>query len=71
MDHDDRCECEKPGYFCSGVKGIIAHIHNGHIVGTVERCDTCGIYASDADAERMLEKYLFGQKNGPAKEIEK
>ena len=24
----DRCDCEKPGFFCSGVPGILAHVEN-------------------------------------------
>ena len=36
---DEPCECEKPGYFCSGVPG---------------RCDLCQRYPSDAAALEKL-----------------
>ena len=29
-DHT-RCECEKPGFFCSGIPGILAHMENGRL----------------------------------------
>ncbi len=52
------CECEQPGYFCSGVPGILARVENGRVVeGTeVERCDSCGRYPSDKAAfEKLVE----------------
>ena len=27
----DRCDCEKPGFFCSGVPGILAHVENSRV----------------------------------------
>ena len=53
-DHD-RCECEKPGFFCSGIPGILAHMENGRLAegAKVNRCDLCQRYPSD---EAALEK---------------
>jgi len=54
-DEDEVCVCQKPGEFCSGVPGILAHVVGGKLVnGTkVERCDVCERYLSD---EAALEK---------------
>jgi len=48
-------ECEKPGHFCSGVPGVLAHMENGRLApgAKVERCDLCQRYPSD---EAALEK---------------
>jgi hypothetical protein len=53
---DQACECELPGYFCSGVPGIIAHCENGRLApgATVERCDLCQRYPSDEAARQKL-----------------
>jgi hypothetical protein len=54
----DPCECEQPGYFCSGVAGILAHVENGHLAdeASVERCDQCQRYPSDEAAlQRLIE----------------
>jgi hypothetical protein len=53
-DHD-HCECEKPGFFCSGIPGILAHMENGRLAegAKVNRCDLCQRYPSD---EAALEK---------------
>ena len=56
-DEDDgRCECEKPGFFCSGVPGILAHMENGHLPegAVVNHCDLCQRYPSDAAALEKL-----------------
>ena len=59
---EEICDCEKPGYFCSGVPGIIAHLVDdsfppGVSPGNgVERCDLCQRYASDEEAYDELEK---------------
>jgi hypothetical protein len=45
-DDQSRCECEKPGFFCSGVPGILAHMDN--------RCDLCRKYPSDEAAFEKL-----------------
>ena len=52
------CECEKPGYFCSGVPGIIAHVENGRLAqgAKVERCDLCQRYPSDQAALKKLQE---------------
>ncbi len=55
---EDECDCEKPGYFCSGVPGILAHIESGRLApgAKVERCDLCRRYPSDeAAAEKLRE----------------
>jgi len=46
------CECEQPGYFHSGVPGILAHVQDGRLAegAGVERCDQCQRFAMDADA---------------------
>lgn len=55
-DDDAICDCESPGYFCSGAPGIIARVENGRLVegAAVERCDLCRRYPSDAAALNML-----------------
>lgn len=52
------CECEMPGYFYSGVPGIIARVQNGYLVSgaAVERCDLCERYASDDAAKFELRR---------------
>jgi hypothetical protein len=53
---DDICECELPGYFYSGVPGIIGRVENGRLVpgAKVERCDSCQRYESDEAALQKL-----------------
>jgi hypothetical protein len=53
-DHT-RCECEKAGFFYSGIPGILAHMENGRLAkgAKVNRCDLCQRYPSD---EMALEK---------------
>jgi hypothetical protein len=55
-EDDSRCDCEFPGYFYSGVPGIVARVENGRLVAdaTVERCDLCQLYASDEAALARL-----------------
>ena len=55
-DNDTRCECENPGFFCSGVPGILAHMGNGHLAegAQVNRCDLCRRYPSDEVAFEKL-----------------
>lgn len=57
-DHVYRCECEKPGHFCSGVPGILAHLENGCLQegAKVERCDLCRRYPSDEAALEKLQE---------------
>ena len=54
-DHD-RCECEKPGFFCYGIPGILAHMENGRLAegAKVNRCDLCQRYPSDEAAFEKL-----------------
>jgi len=50
-----KCICEDTdGYFQCGVKGVLAHVENGKIIGTVERCDLCCTFESDLAADRHL-----------------
>lgn len=63
VDEDDtRCECEKPGFFCSGVPGILAHMENGHLAegAHVNRCDLCQRYPSDEAALEKLRQLGYG-----------
>jgi hypothetical protein len=55
-EDDTRCECENPGFFCSGIPGILAHMENGRLVNgaKVNRCDLCQRYPSDAAAFEKL-----------------
>ena len=54
--NDEPCECELPGFFYSGVPGILARIEAGRLVtgATVERCDLCQRYPDDFAASRRL-----------------
>ena len=53
---DSLCECEQPGHFCSGVPGIIARVENGRLAegASVERCDLCQRFPTDAAALAKL-----------------
>jgi hypothetical protein len=55
-EDDSRCDCEFPGYFYSGVPGVIARVENGRLAegASVERCDLCRRYPSDAAAREWL-----------------
>ena len=61
------CACEEPGYFCSGIPGILAHFENGRLApGTkVERCDQCERYPSDAAARAQLVELGLVPKSYP------
>ena len=61
-EDDDRCECEKPGFFCSGVPGILAHMEDGHLAegAQVNRCDLCQRYPSDEAAFERLRELGYG-----------
>ena len=56
ISDDTRCDCEQPGYFCSGVPGILAHVENGRVSPSteVERCDLCERYPSNEAAREKL-----------------
>ncbi len=60
MLHADEgpCDCEKPGHFCSGVPGILAHMENGRLApgAKVERCDLCQRYPTDEAALARLQE---------------
>ncbi len=60
-DNPSCCECELPGYFCSGVPGILAHLENGRLAdgAEVERCGLCCRYPSDAAALEKLRELGF------------
>jgi len=51
-----KCDCEYPGFYYSGVPGIIAHMKDGRLApgAKVERCDLCRRYPSDAAALQRL-----------------
>ena len=68
LDAGDRpCECEKSGYFCSGVPGILAHVENGRLApgAKVERCDLCRRYASDEAALQKMRELGHGLPEAP------
>lgn len=50
------CACEQPGHFNCGVPGILAHLVGDRVEpgATVERCDQCQRYPSDAAALAKL-----------------
>lgn len=52
------CECERPGYFCCGVPGVVAHLEGGHLAegAVVERCDQCQRYPDDDAARQRLDE---------------
>jgi len=58
------CECELPGYFCSGVPGILAHLENGRLPngGKVERCGLCCRYPSDDAALEKLRELGYAER---------
>jgi hypothetical protein len=53
---DGPCDCELPGYFCSGVPGIVARMESGRLAAgaSVERCDLCQRFPSDEAARQRL-----------------
>lgn len=55
-NESERCECEQPGYYYSGVPGIIARVVKGKLApGDVpEKCELCDRYPYDADAAVKL-----------------
>jgi len=57
-DQPEGCDCEAPGYYCSGVSGIWAHLNNGRLAAdaVVESCDSCQRYPSDAAAFEELRR---------------
>ena len=59
---EGRCECEKPGYFCSGIPGILAHMEHGRLApgAKVERCDLCRRYPTDEAALEKLRELGYG-----------
>ncbi len=50
------CDCERPGHFCSGVPGILAHMEHGRVApgAKVERCGLCRRYPTDEAALKKL-----------------
>lgn len=57
MNHElQRCDCELPGDFSSGVPGVLARMEGGrlHPEAVVERCDQCCRFESDAAARSRL-----------------
>jgi hypothetical protein len=56
------CDCERPGYFCSGIPGILARMENGRLArgAEVNRCDLCQRYPSDQAALEKLQELGHG-----------
>jgi hypothetical protein len=50
------CDCELPGYFHTGVPGVLAAMEDGLVAprAIVERCDQCCRFESDAAALARL-----------------
>ena len=50
------CDCELPGYFHTGVPGILAAMEDGRVApqAIVERCDQCCRFETDAAALARL-----------------
>jgi hypothetical protein len=61
-EDDERCDCEKPGFFCSGIPGILAHMENDRLAegAKVNRCDLCQRYPSDEAAFEKLRELGYG-----------
>jgi hypothetical protein len=52
---NEQCGCEAPGPFSCGIPGILARIDRRRIVPvSVERCDACARFPSDAAARLYL-----------------
>ncbi len=45
-----KCECEKPGYVRSGIRGILSCPAGKRGELTIERCDTCERFDCDEAA---------------------
>ncbi len=45
---------EVPGFFYSGVPGVLCHVEGKRIVSQVERCDACQRFESDVAALRHM-----------------
>jgi hypothetical protein len=66
------CECEAPGFFHSGVPGILAHRDDaGHVApdSRVERCDLCRRYPNDAAAQARLVELGMMPQAGPSRYV--
>ena len=60
MNHElQRCDCELPGDFSSGVPGVLARMEGGrlHPEAVVELCDQCCRFESDAAARSRLVEF--------------
>lgn len=64
------CDCERPGYFFTGVPGVLAAMQDGRVApgAIVERCDQCQRFPTDvaaltALAERGLTDRSLGDGN--------
>jgi len=64
------CDCERAGYYRSGVPGILARVVDCRVVedGFVERCDVCERYLSDTAAQNKLIE--LGMLDSPLREID-
>ena len=66
----EKCECEKPGYFCSGIAGILARVEEGKLApnAKLQRCDLCRRYPTDEAARARLVE--LGIAPGPTKRLQ-
>lgn len=55
---DTKCCCERPGYYYTGIPGVLARMVKGRLAedASVERCDVCQRYDSDEAALHRLEE---------------
>ena len=58
--HGAPCQCCRSDYLSAPIPGVRCHIVNGKIAehAKVERCDHCGCFKSDKEAQMALELYL-------------
>lgn len=68
-DEMRNCECEHPGYFHSGLPGVLAHVVKNRLPrgASVERCDLCERYATDAEARKALLPHLAERRRATRK----
>ena len=59
--NEEPCDCQLPGFFFSGVPGILAHVVNCRLTpaAKVERCDACQRYPTDEAALAKLRELGF------------
>ena len=57
------CDCELPGYFHTGVPGILAAMEDGRVApqAIVERCDQCCRFETDVAALARSNCFLIAE----------